>query len=116
MAGVLAIEDWFNGFLSLGRQIAVSAAVAILLIPTLLVAQQHSSVRFHLTAYFLGVPCMFLVSHGAYCAYSLPTLTRVVSKQEMKTFWMVPAETPWIGTLGFNMETPGPPWKVATPA
>jgi hypothetical protein len=102
MAGVQAIEDWFKGFLSLGRQIAVSAVLAILLIPTLLVVQQHSSVRFHLTAHLLGVPCLFLVSHGAYCAYNLPTLTRVVSEQGMKTFWMVPAETPWIGTLGFG--------------
>jgi hypothetical protein len=104
-ASVHAIEDWFNGFVSLGRQLLVSGVVAILFIPTLLMVQRNSSVHFHFTTYLLGVPCLFLVSHGAYCAYSLPKLTRVLSHQEMRTFWLVPAETPWIRTLasGFNI-------------
>ena len=48
---------------------------------------------------------MFFLSHGAYNALFLPLMTNVLSKQDMKAFWLVPAETPWIGKLlfGFNM-------------
>lgn len=101
---VEALESWFGRFLSVPRQLAVSIPLSTLLVPTLLLVQRSTTVHFHVTAYLLGVPTLFFVSHGAYCAYSLPELTKVLSRQDMKVFWLNPAETPWLKMLaaGYN--------------
>lgn len=94
--GFLEITDWFRSFLSESKQILCSSVFGLLGIGTLLFFERVNNHDFKVGSYFLVFLSMFAVGHGAYCAVGIPKLVKVISKQNMKMFWLNPADTSWV--------------------
>lgn len=91
------IANWFCCFISYKKQVIWSVIVMFLTTGSLYIINQLSfDKNFSVGSYISVSVAMFAVAHGAYCAIFIPTLMWVISRVDMKLYWLNPADTPWV--------------------
>jgi len=90
------LNHWLISFLSVKKQVFISTLFGILVLGSTIYTARALGVNFKIGSYVLIFCCFFAVGHGAYCAIIIPTLARLLSKQNMKVFWLSPADSSWI--------------------